>query len=45
VPVCDEQDAASRSGKDPVHRIERLQALSRRVDQLQGPLRGLLVDG
>ena len=45
VPVCDEQDAASRSGRDPVHRIERLQALSRRVDQLQGPLRGLLVDG
>jgi phosphatidylserine/phosphatidylglycerophosphate/cardiolipin synthase-like enzyme len=45
VPVCDEQDAASRSGRDPVHRIERLEALSRRVDQLQGPLRGLLVDG
>ena len=45
VPICDEQDAASARGGEPVHRIERLQSLSRRVDLLQGPLRGLLVDG
>ena len=44
-PICDEQDAVSARGGEPVHRVERLQALSRRVDQLQGPLRGLLVDG
>ncbi|MGO4342580.1 phospholipase D-like domain-containing protein [Pedococcus sp. 2YAF34] len=44
-PICDEQDEASAAGREPVHRIERLQALSRRVDLLQGPLRGLLVDG
>jgi hypothetical protein len=35
----------SARGGEPVHRVEHLQALSRRVDLLQGPLRGLLVDG
>ncbi|WP_345503287.1 phospholipase D-like domain-containing protein [Pedococcus ginsenosidimutans] len=44
-PICDEQDEVSARGGEPIHRIEHLQALSRRVDLLQGPLRGLLVDG
>lgn len=42
---CDEQDSISAAHEDPVHRVRRISGLSRRLDRLQGPLRGLLVDG
>ncbi|MFC6704585.1 phospholipase D-like domain-containing protein [Flexivirga alba] len=42
---CDEQDPVSAAHQDPIHRVRRISGLSRRVDRLQGPLRGLLVDG
>ncbi|MDE9364040.1 phospholipase D family protein [Luteipulveratus sp. YIM 133132] len=43
--ICDEQDAISARGGEPKHRVRRLSGLSRRLDRLQGPLRGLVVDG
>lgn len=42
---CDEEDPVSAAHQDPIHRIRRIAGLSRRLDRLQGPLRGLLVDG
>ncbi len=42
---CDLQDAVSARGDDPVHRVRRIEGLSRRMDRLEGPVRGLLVDG
>jgi phosphatidylserine/phosphatidylglycerophosphate/cardiolipin synthase-like enzyme len=42
---CDEQDAVSAAHEDPIHRVRHISGVSHRLDRLQGPLRGLLVDG
>jgi len=42
---CDAQDAISDEHADPIHRVRHISGLSHRLDRLQGPLRGLLVDG
>lgn len=44
-PMAEEQDAISERGGAPVHNFRSLAGVSRRTDRLQGPLRGLLVDG
>ncbi|MDQ6934328.1 MAG: phospholipase D family protein [Actinomycetota bacterium] len=43
--IAEEQARLSERGLPPTHRIRRITGLSKRVDRLQGPLRGLLVDG
>lgn len=42
---CDEQDSISVAHGDPAHRVREISGLSHRLDRLQGPLRGLLVEG
>jgi phosphatidylserine/phosphatidylglycerophosphate/cardiolipin synthase-like enzyme len=44
-PIAEEQVRRHRDGLPPTHRLRRLEHVSRRADRLQGPLRGLLVDG
>lgn len=44
-PVAAEQAELERTGRRRTHRLTLLPGLSRRVARLQGPLRGLLVDG
>ena len=44
-PQCEEQDRISAAHEDPVHRVRQISGLSHRLDRLQGPVRGLLVDG
>jgi phosphatidylserine/phosphatidylglycerophosphate/cardiolipin synthase-like enzyme len=44
-PTAEEQSRRSEAGLPPTHRLTLLSSVSRRTDRLQGPLRGLLVDG
>lgn len=44
-PIATEQARLSAAGSPRTHRLTLLPNLSRRVERLQGPLRGLLVDG
>jgi len=44
-PVAAEQSRLERSGAPRTHRLALLPNVSRRTERLQGPLRGLLVDG
>ncbi|WP_143229396.1 phospholipase D-like domain-containing protein [Actinophytocola xanthii] len=44
-PIATEQAERERRGQPRTHRLTLLPGLSRRVARLQGPLRGLLVDG
>jgi len=44
-PVAVEQSRRERSGAPRTHRLALLPNVSRRAERLQGPLRGLLVDG
>lgn len=44
-PIATEQARLSAAGSSRTHRLTLLPNLSRRAEQLQGPLRGLLVDG
>jgi phosphatidylserine/phosphatidylglycerophosphate/cardiolipin synthase-like enzyme len=44
-PIASEQAQRARSGQPLTHRLQLLDSVSRRSDRLQGPLRGLLVDG
>jgi phosphatidylserine/phosphatidylglycerophosphate/cardiolipin synthase-like enzyme len=44
-PIAEEQARRGRDGLPPTHRLALLESVSRRTDRLQGPLRGLLVDG
>ena len=40
-----EQAGREREGQPRTHRLALLESVSRRTDRLQGPMRGLLVDG
>ena len=44
-PTALEQAARARDGRPRTHRLQLLSSVSRRTDRLQGPVRGLLVDG
>ncbi|SED01537.1 Phosphatidylserine/phosphatidylglycerophosphate/cardiolipin synthase [Amycolatopsis tolypomycina] len=44
-PLAEEQAERERRGEQRTHRLVLLPGVSRRVARLQGPLRGLLVDG
>jgi phosphatidylserine/phosphatidylglycerophosphate/cardiolipin synthase-like enzyme len=44
-PIAVEQAEREQAGRPRTHRLTLLPGLSRRVARLQGPLRGLLVDG
>ena len=44
-PMAREQSRRSRTGEHRTHRLQLLDSVSRRADRLQGPLRGVLVDG
>lgn len=44
-PIAEEQARRHRDDLPPTHRLRLLEHVSRRADRLQGPLRGLLVDG
>ncbi|MEQ0565475.1 phospholipase D family protein [Amycolatopsis sp. NEAU-NG30] len=44
-PLAEEQAERERRGERRTHRLVLLPGVSRRVARLQGPLRGLLVDG
>ncbi len=44
-PIAEEQAAREARGEDRTHRLTLLPQVSRRAGRLQGPLRGLLVDG
>ncbi|MDX3194889.1 phospholipase D-like domain-containing protein [Streptomyces sp. MN03-5084-2B] len=44
-PLAEEQAERERRGQQRTHRLVLLPGVSRRVARLQGPLRGLLVDG
>jgi len=43
--TADEQETRASEGLPRTHRLSRLQHVSRRTDRLEGPMRGLLVDG
>lgn len=44
-PIAEEQLHRAESGQPATHRLRTLPGVSRRSERLQGPLRGLLVDG
>ena len=44
-PIAEEQARRHEDGLPPTHRLRLLEHVSRRTGRLQGPLRGLLVDG
>jgi phosphatidylserine/phosphatidylglycerophosphate/cardiolipin synthase-like enzyme len=44
-PIAEEQADRERAGQPRTHRLTLLPDVSRRAGRLQGPLRGLLVDG
>ncbi|HET7799812.1 MAG TPA: phospholipase D family protein [Humibacillus xanthopallidus] len=44
-PIAREQARRARAGQPRTHRLQLLDSVSRRTDRLQGPVRGLLVDG
>jgi phosphatidylserine/phosphatidylglycerophosphate/cardiolipin synthase-like enzyme len=44
-PIAEEQAGLEDAGRTRTHRLTLLPGLSRRTGRLQGPLRGLLVDG
>jgi phosphatidylserine/phosphatidylglycerophosphate/cardiolipin synthase-like enzyme len=44
-PIADEQADRENNGQPRTHRLTLLPGVSRRTGRLQGPLRGLLVDG
>jgi phosphatidylserine/phosphatidylglycerophosphate/cardiolipin synthase-like enzyme len=44
-PLAEEQSERERRGERRTHRLVLLPGVSRRAGRLQGPLRGLLVDG
>ncbi|GAB2985708.1 phospholipase [Amycolatopsis acidiphila] len=44
-PIAEEQADRERRGERRTHRLVLLPGVSRRAERLQGPLRGLLVDG
>ena len=44
-PTVQEQTRREREGLPRTHRLALLESVSRRADRLQGPVRGLLVDG
>ncbi|WP_191244497.1 phospholipase D-like domain-containing protein [Amycolatopsis deserti] len=44
-PIAEEQAERERRGEPRTHRLVLLPGVSRRAERLQGPLRGLLVDG
>ncbi|MGW5237869.1 phospholipase D-like domain-containing protein [Monashia sp. NPDC004114] len=44
-PTAHEQAIRARAGQPQTHRLRLLGSVSRRADRLQGPVRGLLVDG
>jgi len=44
-PIAEEQAELERAGRPRTHRLTLLPDVSRRAGRLQGPLRGLLVDG
>ena len=44
-PLAEEQRERERRGEPRTHRLVLLPGVSRRAGRLQGPLRGLLVDG
>jgi phosphatidylserine/phosphatidylglycerophosphate/cardiolipin synthase-like enzyme len=44
-PIAEEQAAREHDGRPRTHRLTLLPDVSRRAGRLQGPLRGLLVDG
>jgi phosphatidylserine/phosphatidylglycerophosphate/cardiolipin synthase-like enzyme len=44
-PIATAQARLDRAGSPRTHRLTLLPSLSRRAERLQGPLRGLLVDG
>ncbi|HEU5353892.1 MAG TPA: phospholipase D family protein [Actinocrinis sp.] len=44
-PIAEEQARRERSGEPRTHRLTLLPNVSRHAERLQGPLRGLLVDG
>lgn len=44
-PIAEEQARRARQGQAPTHRLTLLTKVSRRGDRLEGPVRGLLVDG
>jgi phosphatidylserine/phosphatidylglycerophosphate/cardiolipin synthase-like enzyme len=44
-PIAEEQADRERDGRPRTHRLTMLPDVSRRAGRLQGPLRGLLVDG
>jgi phosphatidylserine/phosphatidylglycerophosphate/cardiolipin synthase-like enzyme len=44
-PIAEEQARLDRAGEPRTHRLSQLASVSRRTDRLEGPMRGLLVDG
>jgi len=44
-PIAEDQAERSRQGRQRTHRLTMLPGVSKRVERLNGPLRGLLVDG
>ena len=44
-PIATEQSRLDDAGLERTHRLTLLPAVSRRRDRLEGPIRGLLVDG
>jgi phosphatidylserine/phosphatidylglycerophosphate/cardiolipin synthase-like enzyme len=44
-PIAEEQERRERRGEPRTHRLTLLPNVSRHAERLQGPLRGLLVDG
>jgi phosphatidylserine/phosphatidylglycerophosphate/cardiolipin synthase-like enzyme len=44
-PIAEEQADRARRGLPRTHRLSLLERVSRRADRLEGPVRGLLVDG
>lgn len=44
-PIAEEQSRLEREGLPRTHRLTLLAKVSRRTDRLEGPIRGLLVDG
>lgn len=44
-PIAEGQARRAREGLSPTHRLTLLPNVSRRTDRLEGPMRGLLVDG
>jgi phosphatidylserine/phosphatidylglycerophosphate/cardiolipin synthase-like enzyme len=43
--IAEEQARLDRDGQPRTHRLTMLAHVSRRTDRLEGPMRGLLVDG